>query len=115
MLPYKPPFPRFPVGISLLVASTAIAQIWRSDPFIPPEIPLIVKSPYLQAWLDGSLNLGSTLFRADEVRTYLDSLSCPPGLTGGFVLVSMRFRGRLGWTKTSLLGWGVVLGRPKKR
>ena len=47
----------------LLLASTAIAQSWRSNPFVPPAVPLAVKSPYLQTWLrqgaehrDGSLN-----------------------------------------------------------
>ena len=35
----------------LLVVSVALAQNWTSDPFIPPAIPLAVKSPYLQTWL----------------------------------------------------------------
>ena len=34
----------------LLVASTALAQNWTADPFIPPAIPFAVKSPYLQTW-----------------------------------------------------------------
>ena len=34
----------------LLAASAALGQNWKADPFIPPAIPLAVKSPYLQIW-----------------------------------------------------------------
>jgi len=60
----------------LFVASFALAQTqnWTADPFVPPAIPLAVKSPYVQTWLrqgaaEGSLNSGWASFRDKSVRT----------------------------------------------
>jgi len=56
----------------LFVASIAFAQSWEADPFIPPAIPLAVKSPYLQTWsrqgaAEGSLDSGWASFRDKSV------------------------------------------------
>ena len=47
----------------LFAASSAFAQNWTVNPFIPPAIPLAVKTPYLQTWIqragaNSSLNYG---------------------------------------------------------
>jgi len=43
-----------PYPLSLLqlffVVSVAFAQTWKANPFVPPALPLAVKSPYLQIW-----------------------------------------------------------------
>ena len=77
-----PPSP-LPLLQFLLVASTALAQNWTADPFIPPAIPLAVKSPYLQTWLrqgaaEGSLNSGWGSFRDKTVRVRPELLQLFP-------------------------------------
>jgi len=65
-----------PNPLSLLrfffVVSVTFAQSWKSNPFVPPAIPLAVKSPYLQTWLqqgavEGSLNSGWQFFHDKSV------------------------------------------------
>ena len=56
----------------LSVASIALAQTWEATPFIPPAIPLAVKSPYVQTWsqqgaAEGSLDSGWESFRDGTV------------------------------------------------
>ncbi|KAF9784530.1 hypothetical protein BJ322DRAFT_1109249 [Thelephora terrestris] len=52
----------------LFVASSALAQNWTANPFIPPALPLAVKTPYLQTWVqragvNSSLNYGWQSYR----------------------------------------------------
>ena len=63
----------------LLLTVFALAQNWKATPFIPPAIPLAVKSPYLQTWMqqgksEGSLNSGWETFRDGSVNHLLGPL-----------------------------------------
>ena len=73
MLPYQSSFLQL-----LFVASIAFAQNWKADPFVPPAIPLAVRTPYIQTWLrqgtaEGSLNSGWESFRDKSVCVRPDS------------------------------------------
>ena len=70
----------------LLAASFAFAQNWTASPFIPPAIPLAVKTPYIQTWkqqgtADGSLNVGWATFRDSTVGDNLNSFGGFQALT----------------------------------
>ena len=67
----------------LLVASFAFAQTWKASPFVPPAIPLAVKTPYLQTWMlqgtaEGSLNSGWEAFRDGTVNSLTWNSSVNP-------------------------------------
>ena len=69
MLPHPLPFLQL-----LFLTSFAVAQRWTATPFIPPAVPLTVKTPYLQTWLsegagEGSLNSGWESFRDGTVSS----------------------------------------------
>ena len=60
----------------LSVVSFAFAANWTANPFVPPAVPLAVKSPFLQAWAmqgtaEGSLNSGWETFRDGAVSHIL--------------------------------------------
>lgn len=76
MLPHRHPLLLFQL---FCVTSLAVAQNWKADPFIPPAIPLAVKTPYLQTWMqegtaEGSLNSGWESFRDGSVNHLLGLL-----------------------------------------
>ncbi|KAF9782924.1 hypothetical protein BJ322DRAFT_182136 [Thelephora terrestris] len=63
----------------LFLASFALAANWTATPFVPPAIPLAVKSPYLQTWMlqgtaEGSLNSGWESFRDGTIIAWLGIL-----------------------------------------
>lgn len=63
----------------LSVASFAFAANWTANPFVPPAVPLAVKSPFLQAWAmqgtaEGSLNSGWETFRDGAIVAWLGIL-----------------------------------------
>ncbi|KAF9653386.1 DUF1793-domain-containing protein [Thelephora ganbajun] len=63
----------------LLVASVAFAQTWKATPFVPPSLPLVVKTPYLSTWIpqgtaEGSLNSGWASFRDGSVIGWMGKL-----------------------------------------
>lgn len=60
----------------LSVVAFALAANWTANPFVPPAVPLAVKSPFLQTWLmqgtaEGSLNSGWEAFRDGAVSHVL--------------------------------------------
>ena len=79
----------------LFLTSFAFAQTWKASPFIPPAIPLAVKSPYLQTWIqqgtaEGSLNAGWEAFRDGSVNRLLELLQQVQVLTGTHLRLDYR-------------------------
>ena len=104
----------------LFVASFVLAQNWTGSPFIPPAIPLAVKSPYLQTWSQqgtavGSLNSAWESFRDGTVSHLLEFLwRIPDTYSSPFGFRSLRGWECSGWMVIPSFGWETPRAKTRR-